>query len=180
MQKNWLVINLNKKNFLKVGNKVFRCQIGEGGLKIAKKKIEGDKTTPIGKWYLRSIYYRPDKMLRPKLNKKNILKIHKITKNCGWCDDVRSNNYNSYIKIKNFQSLNLNYEKLWREDEAYDIIISTSHNVKPTIKNKGSAIFIHCSFSNNNNTAGCIALKKNDLFFLLKKLQHKTYIKILN
>ncbi len=177
---NWLVISLNKKKFLKVGNKVFRCQIGEGGLKIAKKKIEGDKTTPIGKWYLRSIYYRPDKILRPKLNKKNILKIHKITKNCGWCDDVRSNNYNSYIKIKNFQSLNLKYEKLWREDEAYDIIISTSHNVKPTIKNKGSAIFIHCSFSNNNNTAGCIALKKNDLFFLLKKLQHKTYIKIQN
>ena len=180
MQKNWLVINLNKKYFLKVGNKVFRCQIGEGGLKIAKKKVEGDKTTPIGKWCLSSIYYRPDKMLRPKLKKKNTLKIHKITKNCGWCDDIKSNNYNNYIKIKNFQSVNLNYEKLWREDEAYDIIISTSHNVKPTIKNKGSAIFIHCSFSNNNNTAGCIALKKNDLFFLFKKLQHKTYIKIQN
>ena len=81
MQKNWLVINLNKKYFLKVGNKVFRCQIGEGGLKIANNKIEGDKTTPIGKWYLRSIYYRPDKMLRPKLKKRNILKINKITKN---------------------------------------------------------------------------------------------------
>ena len=119
-------------------------------------------------------------MLRPKLKKQNTLKIHKITKNCGWCDDIKSNNYNNYIKIKNFQSVNLNYEKLWREDEAYDIIISTSHNVKPTIKNKGSAIFIHCSFSNNNNTAGCIALKKNDLFFLLKKLQHKTNIKIQN
>ena len=177
---NWLIIKLNKKYFLKVGNKVFRCQIGEGGLKLARNKIEGDKTTPIGKWYLKSIYYRSDKILRPKLKKKNTLKTHKITKNCGWCDDIKSNNYNNYIKIKNFQSVNLNYEKLWREDEAYDIIISTSHNVKPTIKNKGSAIFIHCSFSNNNNTAGCIALKKNDLFFLLKKLQHKTYVKIQN
>ena len=177
---NWLIINLNKKYFIKVGNKVFRCQIGEGGLKTARKKIEGDKTTPIGKWYLRSIYYRPDKILRPKLKKKNILKIHKITKNCGWCDDIRSNNYNNYIKIKNFQSLDLNYEKLWREDGAYDIIIVTSHNVKPTIKNKGSAIFIHCSFSNNKKTAGCIALKKNDIYFLLKNLWQKTYIKIQN
>ena len=179
MQKKWLVINLNKKYFLKFGNKLFRCQIGEGGLKRAKKKIEGDKTTPIGKWYLSSIYYRPDKILRPRLKKKNIHKVYKITQNCGWCDDVRNNNYNKYIKIKNFQSLNLHYEKLWREDEAYDIIISTSHNVNPTIKNKGSAIFIHCSFS-NNNTAGCIALKKNDILFLLKNLCQKTYIKFQN
>ena len=158
-EKNWLVINLNKKHFLKVGNKIFRCQIGEGGLKISKKKIEGDKTTPIGKWYLWSIYYRSDKVLNQN-SRKNILKINKITKNCGWCDDIKSNNYNKYIKINNFQSLNLNYEKLWREDDAYDIIIVISHNLKPTIKNKGSAIFIHCSFSNNRNTAGCIALKK--------------------
>ena len=177
---NWLILKLNKKYFLKVGNKVFRCQIGEGGLKIARKKIEGDKTTPIGKWRLEQIFYRPDKILRPKRKKKNTLKIHKITKNCGWCDDIKSNDYNNYIKIKNLQSVNLNYEKLWREDEAYDIIISTSHNVKPTIKNKGSAIFIHCSFSNNKDTAGCIALKKNDIFFLLNKLGQKTYIKIQN
>ena len=64
------------------------------------------------------------------------------------------------------------------EDEAYDIIIVTSHNVKPTIKNKVSAIFIHCSFSNNKNTAGCIALKKNDIVFLIKNIRRKTRIKI--
>ena len=178
MHKNWLVINFNKKHFLKVGNKVFRCQIGEGGLEKASKKIEGDKTTPIGKWYLKTIYYRSDKMLRPKFKKKNIFKINKITKNSGWCDDIRSNYYNKYIKINNFQSSNLNYEKLWREDEAYDIIIVTSHNTKPTIKNKGSAIFIHCSFSDNRNTAGCIALGKKNLVFLLKKLEYNSCIKI--
>ena len=180
MQKKWLITNLNKKYFLKVGNKVFRCQVGSLGLKNAAKKIEGDKTTPIGKWYLKTIYYRPDKIIRPKLKKKDIFTIKKITKNCGWCNDIRSNKYNKYVKINNFQSLNFNYEKLWREDEAYDIIIVTSYNLKPTIKNKGSAIFIHCSFSNNRNTAGCIALKKKDLVFLFKNLRRNTYIKILN
>ena len=113
-----------------------------------------------------------------KIKKKNNLKINKITKNCGWCDDTKSNKYNKYIKINNFQSLTFNYEKLWREDEAYDIIITTSHNVKPTIRNKGSAIFIHCSFANNRTTAGCIALQKKDLVFLLKKLKRNTYVKI--
>ena len=39
MHKNWLVINLNKNYFLKVGNKAFRCQIGAGGLKNAAKKV---------------------------------------------------------------------------------------------------------------------------------------------
>ena len=53
-----------------------------------------------------------------------------------------------------------------------------SHNVRPTIKNKGSAIFIHCSFFDYRNTAGCIALKKKDLVFLLKNLKDKTFIKI--
>ena len=67
---------------------------------------------------------------------------------------------------------------MWREDDAYDIIIVISHNIKPIIKNKGSAIFIHCSFLNKRNTAGCIALDKKDLIFLLNNLRHTTYIKI--
>ena len=180
MQKNWLIINLNKKYFLKVGNKAFRCQIGSGGLINAAKKIEGDQTTPIGKWYLESLFYRADRVLRPKFKKKNVLKINQITKHCGWCDDFRSNFYNKYIKVNNFRSLNINYEKLWREDNAYDILIVTSHNIRPTIKNKGSAIFLHCSFSNNRSTSGCVALKKRDLCFLLKNLKDNTYVKVKN
>ena len=83
MQKNWLVFNFNKKYFLKVCNKAFECQIGEGGLQDSVKKVEGDKTTPIGKWCLKSLYYRPDRVLRPKLKKKNVLKINRITRNRG-------------------------------------------------------------------------------------------------
>ena len=90
MQKNWLVINLNKKYFLKVGNKAFRCQIGTGGLKNAARKVEGDKSTPSGKWPLKSIYYRPDKINLPKLISNSFLTLNKITKNCGWCDDYKS------------------------------------------------------------------------------------------
>ena len=178
MQKNWLVISLNKKYFLKFGNKVFRCQIGTLGLKNAAKKIEGDKTTPIGKWYLETLYYRSDRVLRPKLKNKNILKINQITKYCCWCNDIRSYYYNKYLKIYNFQSLNINYERLWREDNVYDIIIKISHNTKPIIKNKGSAIFIHCSFEDFRKTAGCVALKKRDLMFLISNINSELCIRI--
>ena len=178
MIKNWVVIKVNKKYFLRVGNKIFQCQIGQEGREKSEKKTEGDKKTPIGEWYLKTVFYRSDKILRPKFKKKNILKIKKITKNCIWCDDIQSNYYNKYLKLSDFQSLDINYEKLWREDDAYDILVVISHNVKPIIKNKGSAVFIHCSFSDKRKTAGCIALKKKDLLFLLKNLKYQTYIKI--
>ena len=178
MMKKWLIINLNKKFFLTFGNKAFNCQIGSGGFQNAAKKIEGDKKTPIGKWQLISIYYRPDRVFRPKFKKNKYINISRITKNCGWCDDIRSNFYNQYIKINNLRSSNINYEKLWRKDEAYDIVIVTSHNTKPTIKNKGSAIFIHCSFPDKRNTAGCIALGKKNLVFLLNNLRCDTSVKI--
>ena len=178
MHKNWLVIYINKNYFLKVGNKAFRCQIGGGGLKSAAKKVEGDKTSPIGKWYLESLYYRPDRALRPKFKKKNVLKINRITKHCGWCCDIGSLHYNKHININNFPSLKINYERLWREDSAYDILIVISHNTKPIIKNKGSAIFIHCSFEDIRPTAGCIALKKRNLIYLIKNLKDDVYIEI--
>ena len=178
MHKNWLIINLNKKYFLKAGNKVFRCQIGTEGFENVAKKVEGDKTTPIGKWRLEKLYYRPDRVLRPKPKKKNILKINQITKYCGWCDDIRSKYYNKYLNINNLTSPKTGFEKLWRKDNAYDIVIQISHNINPTIKNKGSAIFVHCSFEDFRSTAGCIALEKRDLIFLIKNLENDVFIRI--
>ena len=90
--------------------KKFKCQVGAGGLKINTKKREGDKATPIGKWKLISIYYRSDKMLKPLIRAKTF-KINKITKNL--CSE------------------NVSFEKLWREDQAYDIVLETSYNTKP-------------------------------------------------
>ncbi|MDA9882288.1 L,D-transpeptidase family protein [Alphaproteobacteria bacterium] len=180
MNKNWIVTKVNKKFFIRLGNKIFKCQLGNVGFKIHTKKKEGDMATPIGKWRLKSIYYRSDKVLRPVIKNKTF-KINKITKNCGWCDDAKSNYYNKYINIKkslNIQSIN--FEKLWREDQAYDVVIETSHNTNPIIKGKGSAIFIHCSFSDYRETGGCIALKKKDLIFLIKNISNKVYIEIKN
>lgn len=180
MKKNWQVIYLNKNYLLRAGTRVFRCQIGLGGLKKAQHKTEGDKSTPIGKWYLKSLLYRADKSPSLRLKKINFLKINVITKNCGWCDDNESNFYNQFIRINNSSFINTRYEKLWREDNAYDIILVISHNIRPIIKNKGSAIFIHCSFLDYRETAGCIALKKRDLTFLIKNLSKKVTLEIKN
>ena len=60
------------------------------------------------------------------------------------------------------------------------MVVETSHNTSPTIKGKGSAIFIHCSFSDYRKTAGCIALKKKDLIILIKNISNKTFLEIKN
>ena len=71
-------------------------------------------------------------------------------------------------------------KNLWREDQAYDLVIETSHNTSPIIKGKGSAIFVHCSFSDYRQTAGCVALKKKDLIFIIKNISNKVYLEIKN
>ena len=92
----------------------------------------------------------------------------------GWCDDPNSRQYNKLIKLP----FNYNFEKLYRKENTYDIILVLTYNMKPIIKNKGSAIFIHCSFEDFRSTSGCIALKKRDLIFLIKNLKSDVYIRI--
>ena len=113
------------------------------------------------------MYYRKDKILEPVTKLGNI----EIKKKFGWCTDVKSNLYNKRFKInKKFK-----HEKLFRKDYKYDLLIVLSYNRKKIIKGKGSAIFIHLT-KNYKATAGCIALKKNDLLALLKVIDKKTKI----
>jgi L,D-peptidoglycan transpeptidase YkuD (ErfK/YbiS/YcfS/YnhG family) len=90
----------------------------------------------------------------------------------GWCDDPRSESYNQLVKLPT----NFSCEKLFRKENIYDLIIVLNYNMKPTIKNKGSAIFIHVARKNFSKTAGCIALKKTHLRKLIKEINKKTKI----
>ena len=172
------LININRPKIL-FKNKIYNCQLGlKGKLPIYKKK-EGDFATPIGKWKLGKIFLRNDKLSFLKI-KKNIRKrIIYISKNSGWCDDISSRNYNKYFKIKKSHNrMQIRHERLFRFDDVYDLIIEVNYNVNPTIKGKGSAIFIHCSFKDLRSTKGCLAMHKNDLIFVLKKLKNDTILQI--
>ena len=92
----------------------------------------------------------------------------------GWCDDKRDKkNYNKLIKIKK----GIKCEKLFRNDNAYDLMIPICYNTKKTIPGNGSAIFLHLT-KNYKGTLGCIALKKNDFLVLLKLVNKNSKIKI--
>ena len=163
-----MIIVTNK--VLKYKNFLYKCAIGKNG--ITNSKIEGDKCTPSGIYSIEKIYYREDRLSMPKLDFQTI----PINKNFGWCDDIRSTYYNKFIKFPFTYSA----EFLYRADDIYNIICIISYNINPIIKNKGSAIFLHVANSNYSGTAGCLALKQDDLIELLQNIDLDTRINIVD
>jgi L,D-peptidoglycan transpeptidase YkuD (ErfK/YbiS/YcfS/YnhG family) len=162
------MIVVRKNGYLEYKNLKFRCALGKAG--IQKKTKEGDNITPKGTYKILSIYYRHDRIKKIKCPIKKI----KITKKIGWCDDLRSAYYNKPVKLP----CKLNYETLYRKDNIYDIICVINYNINPTLKGKGSAIFLHIAKKKYKKTKGCIALKKNHLIKLLSLIKKNTKIKI--
>lgn len=161
------MIVINKSGYLKYKNLELKCTLGKAGIGI--KKREGDNITPKGTYKIINIYYRKDRI--KKISSK--FQLIGITKKIGWCDDPRSEYYNQLIKLPTEYS----HEKFFRKDNIYDLVLVLNYNMRPIIKNKGSAIFIHVA-KKNKKTAGCIALSKMNLITLIKKIDKKTKIKI--
>jgi L,D-peptidoglycan transpeptidase YkuD (ErfK/YbiS/YcfS/YnhG family) len=161
------MIVINKSGYLKYKNLKLKCTLGKAGVGI--KKREGDNITPMGTYKILNIYYRKDRI--KKISSK--LRLIEITKHLGWCDDPDSKYYNKLIKSPTKYS----YERFFRKDNVYDLVLVLNYNMNPIIKNKGSAIFIHVA-KKNKKTAGCIALSKIDLMHLIKKIDKKTKVKI--
>ena len=159
---------LINKNFLTYKDYKVKCAIGKRG--IGKKRREGDLITPKGLFKIKKVYFRKDKVrgLKTKFSMKA------ITKNMGWCNDPKSNKYNRLIKYP----FAFNAEKLFRNDNIYDIVIVLNFNSRPVKKNKGSAIFLHVAKRKYKPTEGCVAIKKNELKKLLKLITLQTRIKI--
>ena len=73
--------------------------------------------------------------------------------------------------------MKFSYEKLFREDHKYDVLMLIKYNYEKVIKHNGSAIFLHLT-KNYSGTEGCIAMQKKDFLILLKVINKKTKIKI--
>ena len=160
-------ILINKK-YLTYSKYKVKCAVGKRGIGLKKK--EGDLITPIGQYKIKYILFRKDRI------KKVQSKIRKIEikKNMGWCDDSRSKEYNKLIKLP----FNYSHEKLYKKENAYDIILVLNYNMNPYKKKKGSAIFIHVASKSYKKTKGCVAIKKKELLKIIKEIKKNTKVKI--
>ncbi|MDP2855844.1 MAG: L,D-transpeptidase family protein [bacterium] len=146
--------------------KEYLCVLGKNG--VTDDKREGDGKTPIGCFPLRQVFYRADKIEKPQTK----LPIDEIKKDDGWCDDSRLPEYNQKVKLP----FDGSHEKLWRDDNLYDIICVIGYNDDPIIPEKGSAIFIHIARPAFTPTAGCVVFRKEDLLEILKDCDSSTKI----
>lgn len=170
------------KGILRLGHRTFPCALGKKG--IARLKNEGDAKTPTGEFPLRSVFYRYDKLSKPIYT---AVPMMALLEDDGWCDDPADPAYNQSVMLPYHASA----ERLWREDDLYDVIVVLGHNDDPVEKGKGSAIFLHVASEGNRDnrsengettfvgTEGCIALKKQHLLELLPFLSHETTLRVM-
>lgn len=150
----------------------FRCALGKGGVRPEADKREGDGATPLGRYPIRQILYRPDRLDMAATS----LPVQALTPQDGWCDDPADPAYNRFVSLPFAAS----HEKLWREDHVYDVIVVLGHNDDPPVPGLGSAIFMHVAREDYSGTEGCVALALPDLLALLHAAPRKAALQIVS
>ena len=142
---------------LRLGNLVIPCRLGRIGIKPLKR--EGDGATPAGRWRLRGVMFRADRIARPQTR----LPVKALRRVDAWCDAPEDRNYNRPVALPYLAS----HERLWRDDRLYDAVVVLSHNERPRQRYRGSAVFLHMADPEGRPTAGCIAVAPRDMARLL-------------
>jgi L,D-peptidoglycan transpeptidase YkuD (ErfK/YbiS/YcfS/YnhG family) len=137
-----------------------RCALGRSGVKPAIDKREGDGASPIGRWPIRRVMWRADKLTAPE----TALPMSPIRQADGWCDAADDPRYNQPVTHPYPASA----EQLWRADDVYDVIVVLGHNDCPVVAGMGSAIFMHVARPDFSPTQGCVALALPDLLAVLR------------
>lgn len=134
--------------------------IGKGGFAPRGEKLEGDSRTPSGVFPLGIVWgYSPSIETK--------MPYHQVDEEDKFVDDPNSDQYNQWVRgVTKAQS----YEMIKRQDGVYEFGVVINYNMNPTIKGKGSAIFLHIWRSSQDSTAGCVAMEKSGLLKILSLL----------
>lgn len=165
-QKNEIYVSAD--GTLRWQDKTYPCALGKGG--VVEDKTEGDGATPTGRYRLKRVLYRADKMTRPEC----ALNVTEINATDGWCDDPTHPAYNTQVTLPFAAS----HEELRRTDNIYDIIVVMSHNDNPPVPYKGSAVFFHLARDGFTPTQGCVAITEEAMRDILKTVTDDTYMVI--
>jgi L,D-peptidoglycan transpeptidase YkuD (ErfK/YbiS/YcfS/YnhG family) len=158
------------RGLMQAGPLTVLVALGRGGIKANKR--EGDGGTPRGRFRPLRLWWRADRVRHPH----TLLPMRRITRKAVWSEDPADRNYNRPIA----RSANEPGDRLWRRDALYDLFIEIDHNVRPRVAGRGSAVFIHVARPGFTPTAGCVALRFDDLRRLSQRIGQKTRITIHN
>ena len=144
--------------------------LGRGGIRALKR--EGDGGTPLGRFPVRQVLYRADRM-RGRARGCRSMRSARMT---AGATIPPSRNYNRLIKLPSRRSA----EGLQREDHLYDLVLVLGYNDRPRVKGKGSAIFMHLARPGFTPTDGCIALFAPRPRHVARASQARTQVVILH
>jgi len=145
--------------WLELGGRRAPCAFGRAGVRPAAEKREGDLASPAGIWPIRRVLYRPDRGPAPA----TALPIAALEPDDGWCDDADDSDYNRPIKLPHRAS----FERMWRDDEVYDVVVVLGYNDDAPRPHMGSCIFLHLARPGYTPTEGCVAVSREDMEILL-------------
>jgi len=156
------------QGWLFAGINTLPVALGRAGIRADKR--EGDGGTPAGQFHPVRLWWRADRLPRPR----TALPLRRIRPGDAWCEDPADRRYNRAFT----RSANEPGDRLRRDDALYDLIIEIDHNTRPRVAGRGSAVFVHIARTGLTPTAGCIALTRHDFLALLPRLSPKTRIKV--
>ncbi len=143
-----------------LGGRSYPCALGRAGIRDPKR--EGDGATPAGRFPLRRLLYRADRVAHIETR----LPASRITERDGWCDDPADAAYNQPVTLP----YPGRHERLWLDSHLYDLVVIIGHNDDPVVPGAGSAVFLHVARDDWGPTEGCVAFRRDDLLDLLGRL----------
>ena len=144
------------------------CALGRSGTVAIKR--EGDGGTPVGRMRLLKLNVRRDHLPGPA----SAVPSGPIRRRDGWCDDPRDGRYNRPVRLP----VSAGAETLWRDDRLYDVVGVLDWNLRPRIRGRGSAIFLHLARPGYAPTEGCIAVSPRDMRRLLARVSPHAMLRI--
>ena len=190
MNNQLIIVEIGQNNIMKIyeNDKLIKeinhVEIGKKG--VTAKQYEGSWQTPLGTYNLGIAFGTHDINIK--------YPYIKISPNLYWIDDEKSLYYNKLISLnekintfnfpyiintnqKEFQSA----EHLIDYPKQYEYAVNIEQNSQGEIyengQGKGSAIFLHC-LGDKGYTAGCVAIPKEDMLFILNFLDINKHPKI--
>jgi len=152
----------------RLGDLQWRCVLGRSG--ITPDKVEGDGSTPAGRFPIRRLIYRSDRVREIAC----AFPVQPMSPADGWCDAPDDPAYNRLVT----RPYPARHETLWREGALYDLVLVIGHNDDPVVPGKGSAVFLHLAGPDFGPTDGCVAFARADFIRLLGAIDSGTHIVI--
>ncbi|HIU29734.1 MAG TPA: hypothetical protein IAD50_05495 [Candidatus Egerieisoma faecipullorum] len=146
--------------------------VGRSGIADAANRVEGDGTSPAGVYsfgMLFGIQDNPGGLQR---------EYKKVDEDDYWDGDRNSDTYNQHVRGSEMPDTwnAAASEHLIDYKYSYNYAAMVNYNVNPTIKGKGSAIFLHCTHPGSLYSAGCISIPESKMIRALRLINDQAYI----